>query len=141
MEINQFILMLLMALHFAPSNANKINIELSDNRKITFVKEKGDYWEASPQTATEKGKFKLKGHEIFVKLDGKEDRYLSIIDILMESGDAINWKEVNVITKEGQGSMLFERSAKGIDILFSEDAKKSANDKVFKIRWEMKDKK
>jgi hypothetical protein len=137
MEINQFIFMLLMALHFAPSNANKINIELADNRKMSFVKQANNYWEGVPKNELTPNTFKLKGHELHAKMGAKAERYLAIQDILAENGDAINWQEVKIIRKGEQAAMLFERKENGINIILSEDDKKSEEDQVFQVQWEI----
>lgn len=136
MEINQFIFMLLMALHFAPSNANKINIELADNRKISFVKQNNDYWGATSKEEVGNSLFKLKGHKLLEKTGNKDEVSLSIEMVLGEEANNINWKEAKMFTDASRGSILFDRKKNGIDLIFSEDNVKSASDKSFKIRWE-----
>lgn len=141
MEINQFIFMLLMALHFAPSNATKLNIELADSRKISFVKQSNDYWAATPKKELAQGAFKLKGHTLYAKEGSKDKLSLSIQDVLGESGDNISWEDVKIIRKGEQAAILFERKTKGIEMILSDDEVKSDDDKVFRIEWETEKKK
>lgn len=133
MEINQLVLFLLLALHFAPKDSHTIAIQEGKKSPVTYTQQEGYFWTTEDVKGIEEGPFKIRKHNLYHKMEGKESVILSLADLMGDDIETTDFATATKIKLMGL-NIKIKRKKQGVDFQLEQYVTGEKNS-VVKVRW------